>query len=155
MQLFLSLILLPWCFNLGMGSIKFILSNLFGDFFRDKITHQVVHISCWKCTLCCYYMLSDVLCWDGSRCLSLWTLLTSDLLHQDSLGECDRGAAATSIHSHHTDLQTVTGGLVLDNIAAGLLQILIDCFPVLSWMGKLYKVKTDWQFTELLFILIL
>lgn len=79
-----------------------------------------------------------------SRSLSLWTLLTSNLLHQDSLGEGDWGAAAASIHSHHADLQAVTGGLVLDDVAAGLLQILIDCFPVLSWVGKLRKMKIDW-----------
>ncbi len=97
----------------------------------------------WNRTLC-----AEMHC---AFCL-FWTLLTGDLLHQDGLGEGDRGAAAASIHSHHTDLQSVTGGLVLDNVAAGLLQILIDCFPVLSWNCKSYKMV---QFTEMLFILIL
>jgi len=66
----------------------------------------------------------------------LQTLLTSNLLHQNRLREGDWGAAASFIHSHHTDLQTVAGGLVLYNVAAGLLQFLIDCFPVLSWKEK-------------------
>lgn len=60
------------------------------------------------------------------------TRLTGNLLHQDSLGEGHGGAAAAGVHSHHADLQTVTGGLVLDDAAAGLLQLSIDCFPVLS-----------------------
>lgn len=59
-------------------------------------------------------------------------LLTSNLLHKDGLGKGDRGAAATSVHSHHTDLQAVTSGLVLDDEATGLMQLLIDGFPVLS-----------------------
>lgn len=59
-----------------------------------------------------------------------WTLLTSHLLDQHSLGEGDRRAAATCIDGHYTDLQTVAGGLVLDNIATGLLQLLVDRLPV-------------------------
>lgn len=62
--------------------------------------------------------------------------LTSDLLHDNGLCEGNRGAAASFIHSHHADLQAVTGGLVLDDVATGLLQFLIDCFPVISWMRK-------------------
>lgn len=67
--------------------------------------------------------------WDYS---ALPSLLTSDLLHKHSLWEGDGGAAAASVHGHHPDLQTVTGGLVLDDVAAGLLQVLVDRFPVLS-----------------------
>lgn len=59
-------------------------------------------------------------------------LLTSNLLHQHGLREGDRGAAASGVHGHHADLQTVTGGLVLDDVAARLLQLLVDGFPVLS-----------------------
>lgn len=69
------------------------------------------------------------------------TLLTSHLLHQHGLGEGDRGAAAASVYGHHADLQAVTGGLVLDDVAAGLLQLLVDRLPVLSWQKELYKIN--------------
>lgn len=69
--------------------------------------------------------------------------LTSNLLDQDGLGEGDWGATATGVHGHHTDPQAVACGLVLDDVAAGLLQILVDCFPVLSWMGETDTMKAD------------
>lgn len=70
-------------------------------------------------------------------CSLLETLLTSDLLHQHRLREANGRTAATFVHSNHSDLQAVTSGLVLDNKAGRLLQFLIDCFPVLSWMRKI------------------
>lgn len=63
-------------------------------------------------------------------------LLTHNLLHKDGLGKGDRGAAATSVHSHHADLQAVTSGLVLDDVATGLMQVLVDGFPVVSLVQK-------------------
>lgn len=86
--------------------------------------------------MCGYFSLTDL----GSlfplflkfKIVALQTLLTSNLLHQDRLRKGHRGAAATSVHSYHTDFQTVTSGLVLYDIAARFLQLLIDRFPFLS-----------------------
>lgn len=64
--------------------------------------------------------------------VALQTLLTSHLLHQDRLGEGHWGAAAAGVHGYHADFQTVTGGLVLYDIAARFLQLLVDGFPLLS-----------------------
>ncbi|KAF3856663.1 hypothetical protein F7725_017386 [Dissostichus mawsoni] len=79
--------------------------------------------------------------------LRIITLLVSrgspDLLHQHGLGEGEGGAAAAGVQGHHTDLQTVPGGLVLDNVAAGLLQILIDSFPSKAEQDLLPSLQTS------------
>lgn len=76
--------------------------------------------------------------------------LTSNLLHQHGLGQGDGGAAAAGVHGYHADLQAVPRGQVLDHVAAGLLHLLVDRFPVLGWarsktghVGQISRVEHE------------